>query len=141
MSKRSFNAANVPHYAHNKTPPIRPRAPGEYPEDIIADKANAHRAHHAVFAWIREHWKDGDIVFMDDTAPNKERYNLQCRYAIFRGLILQGNASMVDLEWLDDGHRRIPMPSTFYKSARKMNKDGGEIEIPRINWREVLQRQ
>jgi hypothetical protein len=131
-SKKSFNAATVPWYAHPDTKPIRPRAPRPLAEDILQDKIRKGRYIQALYNWVRANWTDGEFFYMLPGAPTHPNYNIGGRFGIFRAMKPQGAMSRIFVEWLDDGHRINPEVTTFYKHAVKLDEQGEPVELPPI---------
>ncbi len=134
MSRDFYNHPTVPHYAAPATKPLRPRAPNEIPDWLQDKKILQSKIYQAIYNWIRANWKEGDAFFMGEGAPAQNNYYLLNRYGRFKTLRPMGATSCVVVDWLDDGHKIHIQPTIFYRCARKLNNQGEEIEVSRIEW-------
>ncbi len=136
MSKDSYNLATVPHYAHEKFPPIRPRAPRSIPEWVLNCRIKRAKYYQAIYKWIRRNFQSGDLFFIGPDASNHKNYCLANRFGIFLGLKSSGWTSRVVVDWQDGGHKIQIEPITFYYHSTKLDQAGNEIPTDLLNFEE-----
>ena len=136
MSKDSFNAPTVPHYASPKTRPLRPKAPRELPDWVVACRIRRQQTYQAIYRWIRRNFTEGDKFYLSGDAPDQPTYSLANRYGIYRGLKSTGYTSRVQVAWLDDGHKIQVEPTTFYRCASKLDADDNEVPVDKLDFGE-----
>jgi hypothetical protein len=133
MSRKSYNPPTVPHYASPLTKPLRPRAPYEIPDWLRDKRILRSKIYQAIYNWIRVNWKEGDTFFLGEGAPACPTYYLLNRFGKFKMLRTMGNTRVV-VDWLDEGHKIHIEVTTFYRCARKLDDQGQEIEVPKIDF-------